>query len=79
MMENFYCQIKCGEVNFSIDEWNKSFKEIMAMPISEKEKDKLLTPEPCTKQCFDCVAIVGDTRAKRAAKMANGASGQACY
>ena len=61
---NFYCQIKCGEVEFSIDEWNKSYNEINAMPISEKEKEKLLNPEPCEKQCFDCIVIVGETRTK---------------
>lgn len=42
MKHNFYCQIKCGEVEFSIEEWNKSYKEINGMSISEEEKDKLL-------------------------------------
>jgi hypothetical protein len=45
-------------------EWNKAFKEIMAMPINEAEKKKLLHPEPCKEQCFDCIAIVGTTRLK---------------
>lgn len=61
---NFYCQQKCGEVDFSIEEWNKAFKEIMAMPISEAEKNKLLNGEPCKEQCFDCIAIVGEQRQK---------------
>lgn len=61
---NFYCQIKCGEVDFSIVEWNKAFNQIMSMPISEAEKEKLLHPEPCKEQCFDCIAIVGRTRLK---------------
>jgi hypothetical protein len=64
MTGGFYCQIKCGEVGFSIDQWNKSYREIEAMPISEQEKQKLLFPDPCTKQCFDCMAIVGDRRNK---------------
>ncbi len=61
-MSNFYCQIKCGEVGFSIEEWNKAYKEIQQMPISEAEKQKLIHPDPCEKQCFDCIAIVGETR-----------------
>lgn len=67
-MSNFYCQIKCGEVGFSIDEWNKAFKEIEAMPISEVDKYKLRNPEPCKDQCFDCIAIVGETRTKNSKK-----------
>ncbi len=61
---NFYCQAKCGHENFSIEEWNKADKEIELMPISENEKDKLRHPDPCKSQCFDCIAIVGDTRIK---------------
>jgi len=67
-MENFYCQQKCGEVDFSIDEWNKRYLEIEAMPISQAEKDKLIDGEPCEKQCFDCMAIVGETRKKNRLK-----------
>jgi hypothetical protein len=63
-MENFYCQQKCGEVDFSIEEWNKSYKEINAMPISEEEKQKLIDGEPCKEQCFACMAIVGETQRK---------------
>ena len=64
MRNNFYCQKKCGEVGFSIEEWNKYYKEINKMPISEAEKRKLIDGEPCENQCFDCVAIVGETRIK---------------
>ena len=67
-MENFYCQQKCGEIDFSIDEWNKSYLEIEAMPISQAEKDKLIDGEPCDKQCFDCMAVVGETRKKNRLK-----------
>lgn len=67
-MENFYCQQKCGQVDFSIEEWNKSYKEIQNMPISEKEKRELIDGVPCKKQCFDCIAIVGETRLKNKKK-----------
>ena len=63
-MSNFYCQIKCVSPTFSIDEWDKSYKEIESMPISEAEKKKLLFPEPCKEQCFDCISIVGERRLK---------------
>ena len=58
-MNNYYCQKICGEENFSIDQWNKSYLEIEAMPIPRTEKDKLIDGETCTEQCFDCMAIVG--------------------
>ena len=61
---NFYCQQKCGQVDFDIGEWNESYKEINAMPISEAEKRKLIDGEPCKEQCFDCIAIVGEQRSK---------------
>ena len=67
MKTNFYCQQKCGNVDFSIDQWNKSYKEIMSMPISKKQKQKLIHGEPCKNQCFDCMAIVGKTRIKNEA------------
>jgi hypothetical protein len=54
----------CEDENFSIDEWNKSYLEIEAMPISQIEKDKLIDGEPCKVQCFDCMANVGETRLK---------------
>lgn len=61
---NFYCQIKCGSVDFSISEWNRAYKEIMNIPITELEKEKLLRPDLCKEQCFDCISIVGATRLK---------------
>ena len=76
-MENFYCQQKCGEVDFSIDEWNKRYLEIEAMPISQAEKDKLIDGEPCEKQCFDCMAIVGETRKKNRLKRESQAQNRA--
>jgi hypothetical protein len=62
--DNFYCQQKCGEVDFDIDEWNKAVDEIEKMPLSEEEKKKLIWGVPCTEQCFACIAIVGETQAK---------------
>ena len=38
------------------------------MQISQAEKDKLIDGEPCEKQCFDCMAIVGETRKKNRLK-----------
>ena len=63
-MKNFYCQQKCTSDDFCIDEWNKSYEEIQQMPISQAEKDKLIDGEPCTEQCFACMAVVGETRNK---------------
>ncbi len=61
---NFYCQKKCGEVNFSIDEWNKAFDYCMKNNLSEKNMSEILEGTPCEIQCFDCMATVGETRKK---------------
>lgn len=66
MKNNFYCQQKCGDVDFDINKWNKAHDEIQKMPISEVEKDKLIHGEPCKHQCFSCIVIVGETRIKNA-------------
>ena len=63
-MSSFYCQQKCGEVNFSIDEWNKAFDYCIENNLPEKEMSKILEGEACKKQCFDCMAVVGETRMK---------------
>ena len=62
----FYCQKLCGEVDFSIDEWNKALKYCNDLAIEGEDRDKILNPElfPCTEQCFDCMVIVGETRLK---------------
>lgn len=62
---NFYCQIKCGEVGFSIEEWNESYKELEKLPLTEAEKDAILHPEPCKVQCDACINIVLDRRLSR--------------
>lgn len=64
MTNNFYCQKKCGEVNFSIDEWNKAFDYCMENNLSEKNMSEILEGTTCENQCFDCMAIVGETRNK---------------
>lgn len=56
----FYCQRVTGDAEFSIDEWNKQFKICCDLDI-DMPSDEL---EPCDKQCFDCMAIVGATQAK---------------
>lgn len=62
----FYCQKVCGDVEFSIDEWNKAFKYCNDAGIEGVERDKILNPElfPCTEQCFACMAAVGERRIK---------------
>jgi len=61
---NFYCQQKCGEDDFSIDEWNKAFKYCIDNNLSNKETGIILEGELCNEQCFDCMAIVGASRNK---------------
>ncbi|MCH7850932.1 MAG: hypothetical protein IH845_04790 [Nanoarchaeota archaeon] len=58
-MKNFYCQKKCGDIEFSIKEWNKSYEEIQSMPICEYEKNILIDGCFCFEQCFDCMVVVG--------------------
>ena len=64
-MSNFYCQRMCGDTNFSIDEWNSVERSIRHLP--QKQQDNILFPETlgqCNKQCFDCMAIVGERQLK---------------
>jgi len=61
---NFYCMIKCGEADFSIEEWNAAYNEIQAMPISEEAKHKLVHPDPCKTQCEACINVVLDRKSK---------------
>lgn len=57
-----YCQKVCGEVGFDIDEWNEVYHALELTDMSEAEKDAILSPPECEKQCFDCMAIVGARR-----------------
>lgn len=62
----FYCQNACGEVGFSIDEWNKAYDEVK--DLGEDIIKAVLHPNPCWEdgkpQCFACMAIVGERRNK---------------
>ena len=63
---NFYCAKKCGDPDFSIDEWNKAFQYCEDAGIEGVERDKILSPElfPCATQCEACMNIVLDTQIK---------------
>ena len=62
----FYCQNVCGEVGFSIDEWNKAFRYCEDAGIEGEERDRILSPElfPCKEQCEACINVVLDTQSK---------------
>lgn len=62
-MAHFYCQNLCGDVNFSIDEWNKAYDEVKNMS-EEVQRLVLDDPPACKEQCFSCMAIVGEARIK---------------
>lgn len=67
MRNNFYCQNICGDVNFSIDEWNKTYMEVKDM--SEEIQRLVLDPPPrCEKQCSACLDIVFNTQIKNGLK-----------
>lgn len=58
---HFYCQNLCGDVNFSIDEWNEAFDEVKNM--SNEIQNMVLGKQPaCKEQCFACISIVGQRR-----------------
>ena len=61
---NFYCQQKCTDVDFSIDEWNEAFKTCIDLNLDEKATAEILEGKECDKQCFDCMAIIGNRRIK---------------
>lgn len=63
-MKSFYCQQKCGEVDFSIDEWNKAFEYCLEKNLPEEQMTEILEGKPCDQQCFDCIAVVGETRSR---------------
>lgn len=58
---NFYCQKKCGEVDFSIEEWNKAQEEMKSL--TKEQLSFVLQAETiCQKQCKGCENIVNETR-----------------
>jgi hypothetical protein len=64
METNFYCQIKCLGIDFSITEWEKAFNIGIELGLSETQLSKLLEGEPCKNQCPDCACIVGERKIK---------------
>ena len=63
MEKTFYCKIHTGSME-SINEWNDVEESLRHTNLSEQEKSAILFPSVCTKQCFDCLAEVGETRMK---------------
>lgn len=63
-MNNFYCQKTCGEDGFSIEEWNETYNELEKANLTDKQRQDILFPPHCNKQCFDCMANVGERRLK---------------
>jgi hypothetical protein len=64
MKTNFHCRKVNGEANFLIDDWNEAFDYCIKNNLSEKEMDEILNHPSCEKQCFECMADVGQTRLK---------------
>ncbi len=67
MRNNFYCQKKCGDANFSIDEWNKAHAELKTMT-PEQQEFVLQAETICQTQCSSCAKIVAETRIKNKLK-----------
>lgn len=61
MKNTFYCKIHTGSME-SIEEWNETQKSLELTNLSEREKQDILFPPVCKKQCFDCIAEVRETR-----------------
>ncbi len=60
---NFYCQKKCGEVGFSIEEWNKAYQELKTL--TPEQLDFVMQAETiCQEQCSACSEIVSEQRLK---------------
>lgn len=68
-MSNFYCQKLCGEVGFSIDEWNKAREEYKTLtPDGQQYMDEADDSGViCQTQCEACKKIVLHTRVKNKA------------
>lgn len=66
LKKQFYCMKKCGNPDFSIEEWNKALLYCENAGIEGVERDKILSPElfPCETQCESCMNIVLDTQIK---------------
>jgi hypothetical protein len=62
-MSQFFCaHLTCEE--FDIKEWNVAYKYCLDNNLSEAETNAILHPPACEKQCFNCMAIVGERQLK---------------
>lgn len=62
---NFYCaKYSGGGTLLSIDEWNRRFNSAILQGLNEEELTRVLEEQECIEQCFNCTAIVGETRLK---------------
>ena len=62
---NFYCKRACCSDDWTIEEFNNELELLHKGLIKEEEFNyKYHNIPPCTEQCFDCMAIVGETRIK---------------
>jgi hypothetical protein len=57
---NFYCKRACCGDDWTIEEYNQDNKVLTDIQMEEKYHNRT----PCETQCFDCMAIVGETRIK---------------
>jgi hypothetical protein len=57
---NFYCKRACCGEDWSIKDYNADNKILTDRQMEEKYHNRT----PCKTQCFDCMAIVGETRIK---------------
>lgn len=57
---NFYCKRACCGNDWSIEEYNQDNKILTDIQMQEKYHNHT----QCEIQCFDCMAIVGETRIK---------------
>ena len=63
-----YCQKTCGEVGFSIEEWNKSYQELKTL--TPEQRDFVMQPQTiCQEQCTACLDIVTARQLKTQALM----------
>ena len=60
----FHCRKINGGPEFFITEWNDVYNGLVISGASEKKMQTILNPPQCKKQCFDCIADVGERRIK---------------
>lgn len=62
-IKSFYCKIHTC-TDFCIDEYNEATKELRELGFSLKQEIEILHPDPCKKQCNDCINEMLDNRSK---------------